>query len=82
MAANMHLEIVEKSRQESSKKRSFFDEMVVKTQFRQTGWLQKLAKETEAKKKVGGGIRCRRFFCDFGRQVEAQKSIISSKIGF
>ena len=47
MAAKTHFKIVEKSLQESSKKRSFFDEMVIKTPFRQTGWLQKLAKEPE-----------------------------------
>ena len=82
MAANMHLKIVGKSPQESLKKRSFFDEIVLKTTFRQTGWLQKLAKGHQVKKKVGGHTRYLSFFENFGRQVEGQKSIISSKIDF
>ena len=62
MAANMHLKIVEKSPQESLKKRPVFDEMAAQFDEMAAQEAPKLAEQPEAKKKMGGVTKFTRIF--------------------
>ena len=62
MAANMHLKIVEKSSQESLKKRPVFDGMAAQFDEMAAQEAPKCSEEPEAKKKRGGSSDLLVFF--------------------